>query len=167
MFLCLFFLSAFDFLMKNLDDLVLDTPDAPTILGNFMARAIADDCIPPKFILSYKGHVDTELAGKSLCRAGNFFPPNKTSSNSIVFCQFFHEIVFIFQFQTHCWALSMAWWGWTMFGVLGEVSGRLSTWLNRLFSCSRSTSVLETLGKPPDASENWRCPTFIMNWCMR
>ena len=55
--------------MKNLDDLVLDTPDAPTILGNFMARAIADDCIPPKFILSYKGHVDTELAGKSLCRA--------------------------------------------------------------------------------------------------
>ena len=69
----LFFLSAFDFLMKNLDDLVLDTPDAPTILGNFMARAIADDCIPPKFILSYKGHVDTELAGKSLCRAGNFF----------------------------------------------------------------------------------------------
>ena len=65
---CLLF-SAFDFLMKNLDDLVLDTPDAPTILGNFMARAIADDCIPPKFILSYKGHVDTELAGKSLCRA--------------------------------------------------------------------------------------------------
>merc|ERR1711884_67463 len=61
--------KAFDFLMKNLDDLVLDTPDAPTILGNFMARAIADDCIPPKFILSYKGHVDTELAGKSLCRA--------------------------------------------------------------------------------------------------
>ena len=60
---------AFDFLLKNLDDLVLDTPDAPTILGNFMARAIADDCIPPKFILSYKGHVDTELAGKALCRA--------------------------------------------------------------------------------------------------
>ena len=90
--------------MKNLDDLVLDTPDAPTILGNFMARAIADDCIPPKFILSYKGHVDTELAGKSLCRAGNFFFffTNKTPSNSIVFCQFFHEIVFIFQFQTHC-----------------------------------------------------------------
>jgi len=61
--------KAFDFLLKNLDDLVLDTPDAPTILGNFMARAIADDCIPPKFILSYKGHVDTELAGKALCRA--------------------------------------------------------------------------------------------------
>jgi len=61
--------KAFDFLLKNLDDLVLDTPDAHTVLGNFMARAIADDCIPPKFILSYKGHVDTELAGKALCRA--------------------------------------------------------------------------------------------------
>ena len=61
--------AAFDFLLKNLDDLVLDTPDAHTVLGNFMARAIADDCIPPKFILSYKGHVDTELAGKALCRA--------------------------------------------------------------------------------------------------
>ena len=93
----LFFLSAFDFLMKNLDDLVLDTPDAPTILGNFMARAIADDCIPPKFILSYKGHVDTELAGKSLCRAGNFFSRIKPHQIQL-FGQFFHEIVFIFQF---------------------------------------------------------------------
>ena len=59
-----FFFSAFDYLLKNLEDLVLDTPDAPTILGNFMARAIADDCIPPKFILSYKGNVCSEMAGK-------------------------------------------------------------------------------------------------------
>ena len=58
------FFSAFDYLLKNLEDLVLDTPDAPTILGNFMARAIADDCIPPKFILSYKGNVCSEMAGK-------------------------------------------------------------------------------------------------------
>jgi programmed cell death protein 4 len=61
--------KAFDYLLKNLEDLVLDTPDAPTILGNFMARAIADDCIPPKFILSYKGNVCSEMAGKALCRA--------------------------------------------------------------------------------------------------
>ena len=56
--------KAFDYLLKNLEDLVLDTPDAPTILGNFMARAIADDCIPPKFILSYKGNVCSEIVGK-------------------------------------------------------------------------------------------------------
>jgi len=61
--------KAFDYLLKNIEDLVLDTPDAPTILGNFIARAIADDCIPPKFLLSYKGNVGTELAGKALCRA--------------------------------------------------------------------------------------------------
>jgi len=28
----------------------LDTPEAPTILGNFIARAVADDCIPPKYV---------------------------------------------------------------------------------------------------------------------
>ena len=56
--------KAFDYLLKNHEDLVLDTPDAPTILGNFMARAIADDCIPPKFILSYKGNVCSEMAGR-------------------------------------------------------------------------------------------------------
>merc|ERR1712198_319225 len=49
--------KAFDFLMRQLSDLILDTPDAATILGNFMARCIADDCIPPKFLQSYKGHV--------------------------------------------------------------------------------------------------------------
>ena len=49
--------KAFDYLLRQLPDLTLDTPDAATILGNFMARAIADDCIPPKFINSYKvGH---------------------------------------------------------------------------------------------------------------
>ena len=65
----LLFFPAFDYLLKNLEDLALDTPDAPMILGNFMARAIADDCIPPKFILSYKGNVCSEMAGKALCRA--------------------------------------------------------------------------------------------------
>ena len=28
------------------------------ILGMFIARAIADDCLPPKYIHSYKGSVD-------------------------------------------------------------------------------------------------------------
>ncbi len=61
--------TAFDYLLKNLPDLVLDTPDAATILGKFMARAIADDCIPPKFLHSYKGHVDTEVATTALLHA--------------------------------------------------------------------------------------------------
>merc|ERR1719249_14651 len=61
--------KAFDYLMRQLSDLILDTPDASTIIGNFMARCIADDCIPPKFLQSYKGHVTEVEAVKALCRA--------------------------------------------------------------------------------------------------
>merc|ERR1712066_70419 len=61
--------KAFDILIRQLSDLILDTPDAPTVIGNFMARCIADDCIPPKFLHSYKGHVKEPEAKKALCRA--------------------------------------------------------------------------------------------------
>lgn len=46
--------KAFDTLLRNLPDLILDTPEAPTLLGNFIARAVADDCLPPKYVQSYK-----------------------------------------------------------------------------------------------------------------
>jgi len=46
--------KAFENLLANLPDLTLDIPDASTILGNFIARAIADDCIPPKFLITSK-----------------------------------------------------------------------------------------------------------------
>ncbi|XP_055376372.1 programmed cell death protein 4 [Condylostylus longicornis] len=42
--------KGFEILLENLPDLTLDTPEAPTMLGNFLARAVADDCIPPKFV---------------------------------------------------------------------------------------------------------------------
>lgn len=61
--------KGYDTLIKNLNELVLDTPDAPTILGNFIARSIADDCIPPKFLQSYKGKVDCEHAVVTLARS--------------------------------------------------------------------------------------------------
>lgn len=61
--------KAFDFLLRQLSDLILDTPEAPAILGNFMARCIADDCIPPRFLQSYKGQVCEPEAVKALCRA--------------------------------------------------------------------------------------------------
>lgn len=41
--------KGFDTLLENMPDLILDTPEAPHILGNFVARAVADDCIPPKY----------------------------------------------------------------------------------------------------------------------
>jgi programmed cell death protein 4 len=57
--------KAFDYLLRQLPDLVLDTPDACEALGNFLARAIADDCIPPKFLHSYKGHPDNTAESKA------------------------------------------------------------------------------------------------------
>ncbi|KPJ04696.1 Programmed cell death protein 4 [Papilio xuthus] len=41
---------AFERLMEKLPDLVLDTPDAAVLLSNFIARCVADDCLPPRFV---------------------------------------------------------------------------------------------------------------------
>ncbi|KAF8790665.1 Programmed cell death protein 4 like protein [Argiope bruennichi] len=58
--------AGFDQLLIDLPDLVLDTPDAATVLGNFIARAVADDCLPPKFVQNYKGKVECEHARAAL-----------------------------------------------------------------------------------------------------
>lgn len=42
-------------LLSNLPDLILDAPVAPIILGSFIARAVADDCIPPVYVMSPVG----------------------------------------------------------------------------------------------------------------
>lgn len=47
---CLLPIPGFDILLNNLPDLILDTPEAPTLLGNYIARAVADDCLPPKYV---------------------------------------------------------------------------------------------------------------------
>ena len=49
----------FEVLLRSLPELVLDTPGAPTILGNFISRAVADDCIPPAFINRFLGGLGT------------------------------------------------------------------------------------------------------------
>lgn len=41
---------AFDTLLQMLPDLSLDTPNADIVLGNFIARAVADDCVPPIYV---------------------------------------------------------------------------------------------------------------------
>jgi len=61
--------TAFEILMKDLPDLILDTPEAPIVLGNFLARAIADDCIPPKLVRVLKEKVDCDIARQALNRA--------------------------------------------------------------------------------------------------
>lgn len=44
---------AFEVLLTNLADITLDTPNAPTMLGQFIARAIVNDCLPDTFILDH------------------------------------------------------------------------------------------------------------------
>lgn len=60
---------AFESLLANLNDLLLDIPDASTILGNFIARAIADDCIPPKFLKTVKNINDSPAFHDAVGRA--------------------------------------------------------------------------------------------------
>uniref|UniRef100_A0A8C1BZM5 Programmed cell death protein 4 n=1 Tax=Cyprinus carpio carpio TaxID=630221 RepID=A0A8C1BZM5_CYPCA len=60
---------AFDKMLKELPDLILDTPEAPQMLGQFIARAIADHAIPMSFLDCYKGKVDCDHARAALDRA--------------------------------------------------------------------------------------------------
>ncbi|ESO11158.1 hypothetical protein HELRODRAFT_91647 [Helobdella robusta] len=61
--------SGFDDLLNSIDDLRLDTPDAPNLLGQFIARCIADDCLAPKFITNYKGKVENKYFKEALDKA--------------------------------------------------------------------------------------------------
>ncbi|XP_033109728.1 programmed cell death protein 4-like isoform X2 [Anneissia japonica] len=58
-------------LLESLNDLTLDTPGAPEMIGQFIARAIADDCLPPRFIQDFKGKVHSDLMRESLDKADN------------------------------------------------------------------------------------------------
>lgn len=50
MILILLLTTGFDSVLEELDELILDTPNASEKLGNFIARAIADDCLPPAYV---------------------------------------------------------------------------------------------------------------------
>lgn len=54
--------KGFEILLSNLPDLILDAPDAPTILGNFIARAVADDCASLTLVRSWKEMAPNEHA---------------------------------------------------------------------------------------------------------
>ncbi|XP_019644334.1 PREDICTED: programmed cell death protein 4-like isoform X3 [Branchiostoma belcheri] len=52
--------TAFDSILDDLADLTLDTPDAPHVVGSFIARAVADDVLPPKYVTEYRGSGDSK-----------------------------------------------------------------------------------------------------------
>ncbi|XP_012519336.1 PREDICTED: programmed cell death protein 4 [Propithecus coquereli] len=50
--------KSFDKLLKDLPELALDTPRAPQLVGQFIARAVGDGILCNTYIDSYKGTVD-------------------------------------------------------------------------------------------------------------
>ncbi|XP_058852841.1 programmed cell death protein 4-like isoform X1 [Acipenser ruthenus] len=60
---------AFDALLEELPELILDTPAAPQMLGQFIARAIADHVLPADYLEGYKGKVDCDHVRVTLNRA--------------------------------------------------------------------------------------------------
>lgn len=61
---------AFEQLAANVTDLKLDTPNATEVLAKFMARCVADDCLPPIFVNSRAGH-GTEGSGEAAAAFSN------------------------------------------------------------------------------------------------
>lgn len=62
-------LASFDKLLQELPELVLDTPKAPQLVGQFIARAVGDGILKRSYMESYKGTVDCEYARAALNRA--------------------------------------------------------------------------------------------------
>lgn len=67
-------------LLNNLPDLILDTPEAAHLMGNFLARAVADDALPPKYVhqLSQNGSRHSPKTGNGN-GIGNGEPEAKAS----------------------------------------------------------------------------------------
>ncbi|XP_018418070.1 PREDICTED: programmed cell death protein 4 isoform X2 [Nanorana parkeri] len=61
--------SSFDKLLQELPELALDTPRAPQLVGQFIARAVGDGILNRTYMESYKGIVDCEHARSALNRA--------------------------------------------------------------------------------------------------
>ncbi|KAF7646732.1 hypothetical protein LDENG_00183130 [Lucifuga dentata] len=61
--------NSFHKLLRELPDLMLDTPGAPQLVGQFIARGVSDQILSKSYIESYKGRVDCEHTRAALDRA--------------------------------------------------------------------------------------------------
>jgi len=59
--------EGFTALLEKIEDLVLDIPSASDMLANFLARAVVDELLPPKFLSP--DSADVELAKETLKKA--------------------------------------------------------------------------------------------------
>uniref|UniRef100_A0A8C5RQ25 Programmed cell death protein 4 n=1 Tax=Laticauda laticaudata TaxID=8630 RepID=A0A8C5RQ25_LATLA len=69
--------KSFDRLLKDLPELVLDTPRAPQLVGQFIARSVGDGILCKTYIDGYKGTVDCVQARAALDRATVLLSMNK------------------------------------------------------------------------------------------
>lgn len=61
--------EGFNEVLGNLSDLVIDAPHAPEVIGKFMARAVADDCLPPRYIQDYKKKAECKNSEEAISKA--------------------------------------------------------------------------------------------------
>ncbi|KAL5112372.1 Programmed cell death protein 4 [Taenia crassiceps] len=73
--------QGFQLLLDDMPDIVIDVPKAPEYVGRFIARAVADDILPPKFVQQFK-EVNAAMppAGTSPVVADTVHPPVRIAS---------------------------------------------------------------------------------------
>lgn len=73
--------QGFQLLLDDMPDIVIDVPKAPEYVGRFIARAVADDILPPKFVQQFK-EVNAAMppAGISPVVADTAHPPVRIAS---------------------------------------------------------------------------------------
>lgn len=59
--------EGFDLLLRSLDDLSIDIPDAKIMVGSFLARAVVDEVVPPAFLSQQNNdHPGSEVIDKAV-----------------------------------------------------------------------------------------------------
>ncbi|ERE78070.1 programmed cell death protein 4 [Cricetulus griseus] len=148
--------KSFDKLLKDLPELALDTPRAPQLVGQFIARAVGDGILCNTYIDSYKGTVDCVQARAALDKATVLLSMSKggkrkdsvwgsgggqRSVNHLV-----KEVP-----DKHCSQLAMC-------SLERE---------NRLICCLKSICSLEIYLKLSTALRTWKSLISTMSLCMR
>ncbi|KAM7540720.1 hypothetical protein Aperf_G00000024130 [Anoplocephala perfoliata] len=73
--------QGFRLLLDDMPDIVIDVPKAPDYIGRFIARAVADDILPPKFVQQYR-EINSVMppAGSSPVMSDTVHPPVRIAS---------------------------------------------------------------------------------------
>lgn len=61
--------AGFDLVLLQLDDLRLDTPNAHDVVGKFVARAVSDEIIAPRFVNTRPGPHDSDVTTRAFAKA--------------------------------------------------------------------------------------------------